>query len=86
MKVLQKLRKCSLLESGPEIGGNSGNSGNGGNAQQPRGLQRSHRIKRSGNRWEHTLVFEDKRLCLPGHLAPRASAGMPSTAERPSTD
>lgn len=55
MEGVHKLKKRSTIAQEPEIGGNSGN---GGNAQQPRGLQRSHLIKRSGNRWEHTLVFD----------------------------
>lgn len=41
----------------PEIGGNSGNSGNN---QQGRGLQPFPPNKKSGNKWEHTIVFQYK--------------------------
>ena len=49
----------------PRIGGNSGNSGN---SQQCRGLQTFPPNKKSGNKWEHTIVFQyksaDRLPCL----------------------
>jgi hypothetical protein len=41
----------------PEIGGNSGN---GGNNQQGRGFQPFPPNKKTGNKWEHTIVFQYK--------------------------
>lgn len=42
----------------PRFGGNSGNIGN---SQQGRGLQPFPPNKKSGNKWEHTIVFQYKR-------------------------
>lgn len=49
-------RDCPYLQE-PRFGGTSGNSGN---IQQGRGLQPFPPIKKSGNKWEHTIVFQNE--------------------------